>query len=117
MSNDKTKPDDSPLVLKLKKNRDEKSGDESITLKGCGVKVSYPLFRNHGMWSGAMRMAKNDINAAQVYYLCKVARFDGEKLTATDLTHLFRCKIPLICLARCLEKKMNWGSKWGPDGL
>ena len=79
------------LIAKLKQHRDDNSGDATVLLKETKVTVTYPKFRNHGIWSGCMRAAKNKVTEAQVFYVCKLANFDGEKLTATD----FNAYIPM----------------------
>lgn len=80
------KPVKTGVVGKLKAYREKHSGDESHTMTKTGVEVTYPAFRNHGIWQQAMRMAKNDIGKAQVLYVCKICLFDGERLTQTDFS-------------------------------
>lgn len=86
MSKDQDATPKSKVIEKLKQHRDANSGEASILLPQTNVRVSYPKFRNHGVWMQSMRMAKNDVSTAQTYYVCKVATFDGENMTATDFS-------------------------------
>lgn len=77
--------------LKLKKNRDENAGNATFTMPETDIKVEYPKFRKHGDWQRCLRMAKNNIGEAQILYACKIATFDGFKITAND----WRAYMPL----------------------
>ncbi|EFO32501.1 conserved hypothetical protein [Roseibium sp. TrichSKD4] len=77
-------PAQAGVVNRLKAYRDQHSGSDTFPLPETGVVVSLPKFRSHGAWSSCLRMAKNNIQKAQVLYICKVVTFDGEKLTAAD---------------------------------
>lgn len=72
------------VVGKLKAYRERRQGMETFTLEETGVEVSFPKFRSHGVWMNALRMAKGSLQKAQVLYICKVATFDGERLTKAD---------------------------------
>lgn len=74
----------SKVIAKLKKYRTENEGNTTHTLTETGIVVEFPKFRKHGDWQRALRIAKNKIGAAQVLYICKIATFDGEKLTPAD---------------------------------
>ncbi|MCZ4273302.1 hypothetical protein [Maritalea porphyrae] len=71
-------------VEKLKKSKQENSGNDDFTLPSSGVKVEWPKFLEHGDWQRSLRMSKNDIHTAQALYVCKIATFDGEKITVAD---------------------------------
>ncbi len=99
MSKDTTTPDqteaialtdagDSPLIAKLKKQKDEKSGSNCTTLPETGVVVTWPKFQSHGAWMKAQRLAKKDFAKATNYYLTGICKFDGEKMTVTDFVEL-----------------------------
>jgi hypothetical protein len=83
-NNETTKPANAGVIAKLKANKEAHSGDEKITLPDSKVEVTFPKFRNHGVWMQSVRLAKNDLPKAQTFYVCKVARFDGEKISHTD---------------------------------
>lgn len=79
------------VISKLKAHRAANEGDASFTLPETQVEVAFPKFRNHGTWMSCLRMAKNNLSKAQILYLCRVCKFDGEKLTETD----FRSYVPM----------------------
>ena len=60
----------------------------SKTLPKSGVEFSFPGFINHGAWMIAQRQAKGDIPTAQAAFVAQVVKFEGEKLTLTDLREL-----------------------------
>lgn len=80
----------SKVIEKLKAHKASNEGNQTITLPETGVEVTFPKFRKHGDWTRALSMAKNKLFDAQVIYLCKIATFDGEKITTAD----FRAYIP-----------------------
>lgn len=79
---------DSVVVAKLKANRAAKSGTYDFHLEESGVVATIPNFINHGRWMAAQRIAKGDTPKAQAAFICEVVRFDGEKITLTDLAEL-----------------------------
>ena len=81
-----TKTAKTGVIDKLKAYRGKHEGNENHTMSKTGIDVTYPAFRNHGVWQHAMRMAKNDIGKAQVVYVCKICLFDGERLTQADFS-------------------------------
>ncbi|SDR15518.1 hypothetical protein [Pseudovibrio sp. Tun.PSC04-5.I4] len=88
---DQSAPVETGVVAKLKAHRDANQGTARFTLPETGVVVVYPKFRRHGDWTRSLRLAKNKIGKAQILYLCKIATFDGEKLTEAD----FNTYIPM----------------------
>ncbi|SDQ17329.1 hypothetical protein [Pseudovibrio sp. Tun.PSC04-5.I4] len=84
-------PVEAGVIAKLKAHRAAKQGSAHFTLPETGVFVVYPEFRRHGDWTRSLRIAKNKIGKAQILYLCKIATFDGEKLTEAD----FAAYIPM----------------------
>ncbi|MBO9421707.1 hypothetical protein J7481_19525 [Labrenzia sp. R4_2] len=79
------------VIAKLKAYRAANEGDETFVLPETGVTVTFPKFRKHGVWASCTRLAKNNLGKAQVLYICRVAKFDGETITASD----FGAYIPL----------------------
>lgn len=76
------------VLAKLAAHKDNNSGERTITLNGCGVAVSIPNFINHESWMRALRQADGDGVVAQAAFVAEVARFEGEKLSLTDLREL-----------------------------
>ena len=79
------------VIAKLKAYRSANEGDAAFVLPETGVTVTFPKFRKHGTWVSCLNLAKNKLSKAQILYICRVARFDGEILTDTD----FRAYIPM----------------------
>ncbi|SCD23524.1 hypothetical protein [Brucella inopinata] len=78
----------SGVRAKLKAHKDANSGERTITLSESGISCTVPNFINHGLWMRAQRVAKGDTPKAQAAFVCEVVRFEGEKLTLTDLAEL-----------------------------
>lgn len=78
----------SGVRAKLKAHKDANSGERTITLSESGISCTVPNFINHGLWMKAQRVAKGDTPKAQAAFVCEVVRFEGEKLTLTDLAEL-----------------------------
>ncbi len=73
---------------KFAAQKDAKSGTRSVTLAESAVECQVPNFINHGVWMRAQRLAKGDVPKAQVAFIAETVRFEGEKLTITDLSEL-----------------------------
>lgn len=73
---------------KLAAHKETKSGERTVTLARSGVVCTIPNFINHGMWMTAMRQAAGDGAVAQVAFVAEAVKFDGEKLTLTDIREL-----------------------------
>lgn len=79
---------ESAVIAKLRANKEAKSGTNEFPLEESGVVATIPEFINHGRWMAAQRIAKGDTPKAQAAFICEVVRFDGEKITLTDLAEL-----------------------------
>lgn len=79
---------ESAVIAKLRANKEAKSGTYEFPLEEAGVVATIPEFINHGRWMAAQRIAKGDTPKAQAAFICEVVRFDGEKITLTDLAEL-----------------------------
>lgn len=73
---------------KLQAHKDANQGDRTITLRSCGIVCSVPNFINHGQWMAAQRVGGGDVQRAQAAFVAEVVRFEGEKLTLTDIHEL-----------------------------
>jgi hypothetical protein len=93
------------VIAKLKAYRSANEGDETFVLPETGVTVTFPKFRKHGVWASCTRMAKNNLGKAQVLYICRVAKFDGETITASD----FGAYIPLTDANELLAEVFTGG--------
>lgn len=69
---------------KLKKFHAENEGNVTFVLPKTKIEVVFPKNLKHRDWRRALSMAKNNITEAQIYYVLKIATFDGDKLTAAD---------------------------------
>ncbi len=78
----------SGVRAKLKAHKDANAGERTVTLSESGISCTVPNFINHGLWMKAQRVAKGDTPKAQAAFVCEVVRFEGEKLTLTDLVEL-----------------------------
>lgn len=76
------------VKAKLAAHKEANTGDRTITLTKSGVVCTVPNFINHGLWMRAQRTAKGDVPKAQAAFVAEVVRFEGEKLTITDLAEL-----------------------------
>lgn len=73
---------------KLKAHKDANQGERPVPLRRSGVACTVPNFINHGLWMAAQRIAGGDATKAQAAFVAEVVRFEGEKLTLTDLAEL-----------------------------
>lgn len=74
------------VIDRLKAYRAAHEGDERFVLPETGVTVSFPKFRKHGTWVSCLRLARNNLAKAQILYICRVSRFDGETITEADFS-------------------------------
>ncbi|PYE87502.1 hypothetical protein [Phyllobacterium leguminum] len=73
---------------KLKAHKEASAGSRTVKLDESGIECTVLNFINHGAWMRAHRTAKGDNPKAQASFVAEVVRFEGEKLTLTDLTEL-----------------------------
>lgn len=77
---------DSDLIKKLKSKKlaAAAKGDESTTLPVSDVKVTWPSFKPHHLWSKATRLAKKSPMSVTDFYITMLCKFDGENLTIKE---------------------------------
>ncbi|MEN5083729.1 hypothetical protein ABE438_14700 [Bosea sp. TWI1241] len=76
------------VIAKLRAARDGQTGMDSLTLKSCGVEVTYPRFRSFKAWEQAQRQAGEVASSVNLYYIVQVCLFDGERLRAEEYREL-----------------------------
>jgi hypothetical protein len=99
MSKDTTKPaqtdpedttgvSDSPLIAELKKQKAQKTGVDETTLPVSGIKVTWPQFKPHWVWSKAVRLSKKNPMSVTDNYLPLLCKFNGENMTVEEFKAL-----------------------------
>jgi hypothetical protein len=76
------------VIAKLRAAREQQTGRDSLTLKSCGVVVTYPKFRAFAAWEQAQRQAEGSATSVNLYYIIQVCQFDGERLRAEEYREL-----------------------------
>ena len=120
MSKDATKPatdetlehGDSPLITKLKKHKDAKKGTDSTTLPDTGIKVTWPQFKPHWVWSKAVRLSKKNPMSVTDNYLPLLCKFDGENMTVEE----FKALIPTDDILHLTSEVMGDDDEDGDEG-
>lgn len=76
------------VIAKLRAARERQQGTDTLTLKSCGVVVTYPKFRAFAAWEQAQRMAEGSATSVNLYYIIQVCRFDDERLRVEEYREL-----------------------------
>lgn len=101
---------------KLAAHKENSKGERTITLNGSGVAVTIPNFIGHESWMRALRQADGDGVAAQAAFVAEVARFEGEKLTLTDLRELLDVDDGRQLVAAVFNRRPATGGDAGGNG-
>lgn len=80
--------DRTSVIDRLKAHKAAHDGQEAMTLPKTGIVATFPAFRPHGLIMRAAKVAGNDAQKMQVVYIAQNVRFDGEKLTLSDIEDL-----------------------------
>ena len=75
---------DTPLIAKLKKHKADNVGSDETTLPETGIKVTWPKFKPHSIWSKATRLSKKSPLSVTDNYLPLLCKFDGENMTVEE---------------------------------
>jgi hypothetical protein len=79
---------DSPLIAELKRQKAERSGLDDTTLPVSGIKVTWPQFKPHWVWTKAVRLSKKNPMSVTDNYLPLLCQFNGEKMTVEEFKAL-----------------------------
>ncbi len=84
----KTPVENDSVVALLKKHKAEATGDNETTLPETGVKVTWPKFQPHHVWTKAQRLAKKNPFGTADIYVALLCKFNGERLTVDEFKEL-----------------------------
>ncbi len=83
-----TQTEDGGVVALLKKHKAEAEGVNETTLPETGVKVTWPKFQPHHVWTKAQRLAKKNPFGTADIYVALLCKFNGERLTVDEFKEL-----------------------------
>lgn len=79
---------DGGVVALLKQHKADNTGFDDTTLPETGIKVTWPKFQPHALWTRAQRMSKKNPFGTADIYVTLLCRFNGERLTIDEFKEL-----------------------------
>lgn len=95
------------VVERLKAQKEARTGNDTATLPETKIAVSWPKFRNHGLWMKAQRISKKNPLGVQDAYAVLVTTFDGEHLTLDQFADLIPTNDAMFLLDKIMGESLG----------